>query len=134
MIRQGEQLEYESKRFKRKMADFKEKLQIYVEGAGDEDINGVYKQEGFVFSAFYFYREGDEDNYYIQQAQIKGSSSRWYIISDQLDLDEFDNEADKHCFYSALVKSNRHLPPNNGWVKEDAAVEGNAPELKYPDG
>ncbi|GAX26841.1 ubiquitin carboxyl-terminal hydrolase 9/24 [Fistulifera solaris] len=102
-------------------------FQVFVQGAGNPAVDGVYSQDGFFSNACRYTKHGrwkDTDyKFYIFQCPVSNNTRHWYISivpyggnpGTSSDID----------FYTAPVQEDCvHVPPKIGWVK---ANEGRDP-------
>ena len=94
--------------------------QIKIEGAGTEQVNGVYSQDGYFEGACKYSRQGlwngVTDRFYIFQCNVSNNTKHWYISiipsggnpGTSADIDFYTAPVNKEC---------EQVPPENTWIK-----------------
>jgi ubiquitin carboxyl-terminal hydrolase 9/24 len=107
--------------------------QIVVTGAGNQAVNGIYRQDGYFQDACKYVMEGrwngTQNRFYIFCCNVSNNTKHWYIsIVPVGSQPGTSNDID---FYTAPVhERSRTVPPRDGWTKAQHGEDG-VPALDY---
>jgi ubiquitin C-terminal hydrolase len=107
--------------------------QIVVTGAGNQAVNGIYRQDGYFQDACKYVMEGrwngTQNRFYIFCCNVSNNTKHWYIsIVPVGSQPGTSNDID---FYTAPVhERSRMVPPREGWTKAQHGEDG-VPTLEY---
>lgn len=107
-------------------------FQVEIEGAGCEQVNGVYQLDGYFHGACHYVMEGqwkDEDaKFHLFKYRFANNDCHWFISIVMCDCPP-EKKANID-FYSVSTSSDSLMPPSTGWIRDEKGKDP-SPTLRY---